>query len=75
MLEADGREIVSLSIFKVEIVLPDLISITNNLPMFVDRYILFKPTINPVGLICLLFLMLLLFVCIRFAECEATFFF
>ena len=32
-----GFNIVSLSIFKVEIVFPLAISITNNLPLFVER--------------------------------------
>ena len=57
----DGLEIFSLSIFKVEIVLPDLISMTNNLPLFVDKYILLTPMINPVGLIFFLFLGLIFF--------------
>ena len=36
--------------------MPDFISITNNLPIFVDKYIFLLPTINPVGKIFFLFL-------------------
>ena len=35
------------------------ISITNNLPIEVDRYILFKPTKKPIGLTSSLFLFLI----------------
>ena len=58
-LNTKGLDIFSLSIFRVEIVFPDLISITNNLPLLVDKYILFVPTINPHGLIIFLFVVLI----------------
>ena len=51
----NGVEILSLSIFKVEIVLPVSILIINNLPLLVDKYMLFRPAINPVGLIFFFF--------------------
>ena len=49
LLKTNGLEIISLSILKIDFVLPVAISTINNRPLLVESKISFCPIIKPIG--------------------------